>query len=385
MRICIRSSCFLILFTIFSISILLSSAVAQSLPVVQGTYGSPSLPVVQGTYGSPSLPVVQGTYGSPPGQGLPPSQSALEAAKRAKQEAEQQVTTAQSALEQANAAKLSAEEQLASAQTALETATAAEQAALAANAEQLQVAQAAVEQAQQAADAAQAALDQAKQQLADAQAGVSSAETKNFATKKQLRDAVAKLNQLKAGPTPPPVNIDNVVFATTSPNISGVECGVKQKGGDTKEEIVDNNVYSSWLCKGYAALNFNLNNRQAINAIKVYTVSGEKDSSGVLLGGNPDQPNHTGINSYEVVVDDKSVFYGYPDIDESCTGPDTSAGGPVNQIPFPCVVINFPAVVGERITIYTDDGSRNTNEPEQQIKAYQWTKVAEVTMETGTP
>jgi hypothetical protein len=60
MRTCIRASCFLILFTIFSISILLSSVVAQSLPVVQGTYGSPSLPVVQGTYGSPSLPVVQG-------------------------------------------------------------------------------------------------------------------------------------------------------------------------------------------------------------------------------------------------------------------------------------------------------------------------------------
>ena len=117
MRTCIRASCFLILFTIFSISILLSSLVAQSLPVVQGTYNSP------------------------PGQGLSPSQSALEAAKRAKQEAEQQVTTAQSALEQANAAKLSAEEQLASAQTALETATAAEQAALEANAEQLKVAE----------------------------------------------------------------------------------------------------------------------------------------------------------------------------------------------------------------------------------------------------
>ena len=94
MRTCIRASCFLILFIIFSISILLSSVVAQSLPVVQGTYGSPS------------LPVVQGTYGSPPGQGLSPSQSPLEAAKRAKQEAEKQVTTAQSALEQANAAKV---------------------------------------------------------------------------------------------------------------------------------------------------------------------------------------------------------------------------------------------------------------------------------------
>ena len=101
MRTCIRASCFLILFTIFSISILLSSVVAQSLPVVQGTYGSPS------------LPVVQGTYGSPPGQGLPPSQSPLEAAKRAKQEAEKKVKTAQSALEQANAAKVTAEEQLA--------------------------------------------------------------------------------------------------------------------------------------------------------------------------------------------------------------------------------------------------------------------------------
>ena len=99
--------------------------------------------------GSPSLPVVQGTYGSPPGQGLSPSQSALEAAKRAKQEAEQQVTTAQSALEQANAARLAAEEQLASAQTALETATAAEQAALEANAEQLQVAEQAQKDAEQ--------------------------------------------------------------------------------------------------------------------------------------------------------------------------------------------------------------------------------------------
>jgi hypothetical protein len=280
---------------------------------------------------------------------------------------------------------VTAEEQLASAQTALETATAAEQAALAENAEQLQVAQAAVEQAQQAADAAQAALDQAKQQLADAQAGVSSAETKNFATKKQLRDALAKLNQLKAGPTPPSVNIDNVVFATTSPNISVEECDGEVRSGDTKEEIVDNNVFSSWLCKGYAKLNFNLENRQAIKAIRVYA---HNSSSRITGGPNDfDKPidHPTGLNSYEVLVDDKSVFYGYPNFDESCTGPDTSAGGPVNQIPFPCVVINFPAVVGERITIYTDDGSRNTNEPEQQIKAYQWTKVAEVTMETGTP
>jgi hypothetical protein len=96
MRTCIRASCFLILFTIFSISILLSSLVAQSLPVVQGTYNSP------------------------PGQGLSPSQSALE---------------------QAKAAKVAAEEKPASAQTALETATAAEKAALEANAEQLKVAE----------------------------------------------------------------------------------------------------------------------------------------------------------------------------------------------------------------------------------------------------
>jgi hypothetical protein len=279
-----------------------------------------------------------------------------------------------------------AEQQLASAQTALETATLAEQAALAENTEQLKVAQAAVEQAQQAADAAQAALDQAKQQLADAQAGVSSAETKNFATKKQLRDAVAKLNQLKAGPTPPSVNIDNVVFATTSPNISVEECDGEVRSGDTKEEIVDNNVFSSWLCKGYAKLSFNLENRQAIKAIRVYanhTSSRRLQEDPRDFGKPIDHP--TGLNSYEVLVDDKSVFYGYPNFDESCTGPDTSAGGPVNQIPFPCVVIDFPAVVGQTITIFTDDGSRNTDDPEQQIKAYQFTNVAEVTMETGTP
>jgi hypothetical protein len=215
MRTCIRSSYFLILFTIFSISILLSSAVAQSLPVVQGIYGSPSLPVVQGIYGSPSLPVVQGTYGSPPGQGLSPSQSALEAAKRAKQEAEQQVTTAQSALEQANAARLAAEEQLASAQTALETATAAEQAALAANAEQLQVAEQAQTDAKQQLASAQTTLDSAntklqelEQQIASARTTVADASEAKRLAEQALAKAVNEVRQIKGEPALPVVGGD---------------------------------------------------------------------------------------------------------------------------------------------------------------------------------
>jgi hypothetical protein len=200
MRTCIRSSYFLILFTIFSISILLSSAVAQSLPVVQGIYGSPS------------LPVVQGTYGSPPGQGLSPSQSALEAAKRAKQEAEQQVTTAQSALEQANAARLAAEEQLASAQTALETATAAEQAALAANAEQLQVAEQAQTDAKQQLASAQTTLDSAntklqelEQQIADARTKVAEANEAKRLAEQALAKAVNDVRKIKGEPALPVV------------------------------------------------------------------------------------------------------------------------------------------------------------------------------------
>jgi hypothetical protein len=318
MRTCIRSSCFLILFTIFSISILLSSAVAQNLgqtfesyqppaiartaagtwaavdsfgvgiktgnrnqvafivctsdtcgpeaktpfnnipgrartswkyvfantqqvglPGTDPTYnfntgiwttsagqfrdginiappiGSPSLPVVQGTYGSPSLPVVQGTYGSPPGQGLSPSQSALEAAKRAKQDAEQQVTTAQSALEQANAARLAAEGQLASAQTALETATAAEQAALAANAEQLQVAEQAQKDAEQQLASAQTTLDSAntklqelEQQIADARTKVAGANEAKRLAEQALAKAVNDVRKIKGEPALPVVGGD---------------------------------------------------------------------------------------------------------------------------------------------------------------------------------
>jgi hypothetical protein len=203
MRTCIRSSCFLLLFTIFSISILLSSAVAQSLPVVQGTYGSTS------------LPVVQGTYGSPPGQGLSPSQSALEAAKREKQEAEQQVTTAQSALEQANAARVVAEQQLASAQTALETATLAEQAALEANAEQLQVAEQAQKDAEQQLASAQTTLDSAntklqelEQQIADARTKIADANEAKRLAEQALAKAVNEVRQIKGEPALPVVGGD---------------------------------------------------------------------------------------------------------------------------------------------------------------------------------
>jgi hypothetical protein len=200
MKICIRASCFIILFTIFSVLYFVSSAVAQSLPVVQGTYGSPS------------LPVVQGTYGSPPGQGLFPSQSPLEAAKRAKQEAEKQVTTAQSALEQANAARLAAEEQLASAQTALETATAAEKAALAANAEQLQVAEQAQKDAEQQLASAQTTLDAAntklqelEQQIADARTKVADANEAKRLAEQALAKAVNEVRQIKGEPALPVV------------------------------------------------------------------------------------------------------------------------------------------------------------------------------------
>jgi hypothetical protein len=318
MRTCIRASCFLILFTIFSISILLSSSVAQTLgqtfesyqppaiacekagawapvdsngngikqgtqvqfgiftcavaspgpgeagkfngiperdpnsyryvfantqqvglPGTDATYnfntgiwttsagqfrdginiaspiGSPSLPVVQGTYGSPSLPVVQGIYGSPPGQGLSPSQSALEAAKRAKQEAEQQVTTAQSALEQANAARVAAEEQLASAQTALKTATAAEQAALEANAEQLQVAEQAQKDAEQQLASAQTTLDsvntklqELEQQIADARTKVAEANDAKRLAEQALAKAVNEVRKIKGEPALPVVGGD---------------------------------------------------------------------------------------------------------------------------------------------------------------------------------
>jgi hypothetical protein len=203
MKTVIRLPYFLILFTTFSVLYFISSAVAQSLPVVQGTYGSPS------------LPVVQGTYGSPPGQGLSPSQSALEAAKRAKQEAEQQVSTAQSALEQANAAKVAAEEQLASAQTALETATAAEQAALAANAEQLQVAEQAQKDAEQQLASAQTTLDSAntklqelEQQIADARTTVADANEAKRLAEQSLAKAVNEVRKIKGEPALPVVGGD---------------------------------------------------------------------------------------------------------------------------------------------------------------------------------
>jgi hypothetical protein len=312
MRTCIRSSCFLILFTIFSISILLSSAVAQNLGQTFESYQPPAiaceragawapvdsngngikqnsrvqfgvftcevaspgpgeagkfngiserdpnsyryvfakpgnpdtgnvtgLPGTDATYNfntgiwttsagqfrdginiaspieSPSLPVVIGTYNSPPGQSLSPSQSALEAAKRAKQEAEQQVTTAQSALEQANAARVAAEEQLASAQTALETATAAEQAALAANAEQLQVAEQAQTDAEQqlanaqtTLDAANTKLQELEQQIADARTKVADANDAKRLAEQALAKAVNEVRKIKGIPALPVVGGD---------------------------------------------------------------------------------------------------------------------------------------------------------------------------------
>ena len=291
-------------------------------------------------------------------QPLTPAQAALEKAKAEKLDAEQKKNEAEAALTEATEALNIAEQKVADAEIAAKNE------------------EGEIEKARQAVKDAEDELATAESELETARKAVENAQSKVFGSKEKLRGAKAKLNQLIGG-TPPPldIDIDKIVFETTSPNILGENCDGEVARGDRGEEIVDKNVYSSWTCNGYAELNFNLEDRQAIKAIRVYTHGSEDFDKPI------DHP--TGLNSYEVWVDDKSVFYGYPNVDENCSGPDTSAGGPVKQIPFPCVVIEFDAVAGQRVSIFTDDGSRNTDEEQQQIKAYQITKVAEVTMETG--
>ena len=330
MRLCMRSPLFLILFTIFSVLYFGVTAIAQTE------------------------------------QPLSPAQAALEEAKAEKLDAEQKKDEAQTTLDAATDALNTAIQKVADAEIAAKNE------------------EGEIEIARQAVKDAEGELTTAESELASARKAVEDAQSKIFGSKEKLRGAKAKLNQLIGGTRPPlDIDIDKVVFETISPNILGENCDAEVSRGDRGEEIVDNNVYSSWTCNGYAELNFNLENRQAIKAIRVYT---HNSSSRITGGPNDfDKPidHPTGLNSYEVWVDDKSVFYGYPNVDENCSGPDTSAGGPVKQIPFPCVVIEFDAVAGQRVSIFTDDGRRNKDEQQQQIKAYQITKVAEVTMETG--
>ena len=103
--------------------------------------------------------------GGKPPIDVPPSNDPVEAAKKAKELAEQNVTTATTDLDEAKAARLAAEQKLADAKTALEKAEQALKDAIAKKDKKLQVAEKAVEDAKQRLADAKSAWITAKNEL----------------------------------------------------------------------------------------------------------------------------------------------------------------------------------------------------------------------------
>lgn len=134
----------------------------------------------------------------------PPSDDPVEAAKQAKELAEQNVTTATTELETAKAARLAAEQNLADAKTALEKAEQDLKKAIADKDAELQVAEKAVEDAKQLLADAQAALGSANnklkelnEQLAIAKTEVTKTQTTKQGVERALFVAENKVRRIK--------------------------------------------------------------------------------------------------------------------------------------------------------------------------------------------